>query len=390
MTDPLGQSQVIPYIEGLSAAGYRFTILSCEKPANYLKRSALIRNKLDASGISWEPLFYTKRPPVVSTVYDYLRLRWTARRLVSRKKIRLIHCRSYIAALVGLSLLRRPGVPFIFDMRGFWADERVDAGIWKLSNPVYSAVYRFFKRKEKAFLAGAAAVVSLTYRAKNEMLSWKGIRPELAIDVIPCCVDTALFDPAAIDRNQWRSRYQIAEDEFVVSYLGSIGTWYMLDEMLDFFACVRTRKPNARFLFITQNEHELIRARAAAKAIPADALMIVPAERNDVPGILSISNMSVFFILPAYSKMSSSPTKQGEIMAMGIPVICNSGVGDTDKIVRDYHAGVVLNGFDFSALPDNLLDREFDPAAIRDGAFDYFSLANGVQRYRAIYERILN
>ncbi|RYG29944.1 MAG: glycosyltransferase, partial [Chitinophagaceae bacterium] len=35
MTDPLGQSQVIPYLKGLTAAGYRFTILSCDKPENY-------------------------------------------------------------------------------------------------------------------------------------------------------------------------------------------------------------------------------------------------------------------------------------------------------------------------------------------------------------------
>ena len=37
MTDPLGQSQAIPYLAGLSAFGYEFTILSCDKPSRYKK-----------------------------------------------------------------------------------------------------------------------------------------------------------------------------------------------------------------------------------------------------------------------------------------------------------------------------------------------------------------
>ncbi|MEI9956314.1 MAG: hypothetical protein WDM90_08440 [Ferruginibacter sp.] len=50
-----------------------------------------------------------------------------------------------------------------------------------------------------------------------------------------------------------------------------------------------------------------------------------------MPLLLSLSQFSVFFIKPCYSKQSSSPTKHGEIMAMGIPLITNSGVGDVEK-----------------------------------------------------------
>jgi hypothetical protein len=49
---------------------------------------------------------------------------------------------------------------------------------------------------------------------------------------------------------------------------------------------------------------------------------------------ISLFDTSIFFIRPTYSKKASSPTKQGEIMAMGIPLICNYGVGDTDEIVK--------------------------------------------------------
>ena len=33
MTDPLGRSQVLPYLQGLSERGHEITLLSCEKPA---------------------------------------------------------------------------------------------------------------------------------------------------------------------------------------------------------------------------------------------------------------------------------------------------------------------------------------------------------------------
>lgn len=79
-------------------------------------------------------------------------------------------------------------------MRGFWADERVDGGLWKLKNPIYSMIYRFFKQKEKDFLQYSDGIISLTNAAKTEMMRWN--LPEVnaeKIDVIPCAADFDLF-----------------------------------------------------------------------------------------------------------------------------------------------------------------------------------------------------
>jgi len=67
-----------------------------------------------------------------------------------------------------------------------------------------------------------------------------------------------------------------------------------------------------------------------------------------VPIVVSISDFSIFFILPLYSKMSSSPTKKGEIMSMGIPVICNTGIGDTDDIANKYDADYIVHKFEYN------------------------------------------
>ncbi len=43
MTDPLGQSQVLPYLSGLTKYGYCFTILSFEKRERFIKEGKNIR-----------------------------------------------------------------------------------------------------------------------------------------------------------------------------------------------------------------------------------------------------------------------------------------------------------------------------------------------------------
>lgn len=77
-------------------------------------------------------------------------------------------------------------------------------------------------------------------------------------------------------------------------------------------------------------------------------------------------------------------------MAMGVPLVCNSNVGDTDEIVHRYQSGVVISDFSdnaYSAALEQL--HGFDATAIANGAQDYFSLEEGVKRYEYIYSNIL-
>src|SRR6185369_11111518 len=131
-----------------------------------------ISNACEQHSIKWIPLRYHKNPPVLSTLYDVWKLWQTVRREYKVNPFQIVHCRSYITSLIGLRIKQKWNVKFIFDMRGFWADERVEGGLWNLKNPVYKMVYRFFKKKEKQFLIEADHVVSLTHNAKKEIESW--------------------------------------------------------------------------------------------------------------------------------------------------------------------------------------------------------------------------
>lgn len=393
MTDPLGQSQVLPYLNGLRGKGYEITLISFEKPER-AEQEPLIRKLCADQGIDWHPLPYTRKPPVLSTIRDVRAMKKAAKQLHAVKNFGLVHCRSYISALTGQWMKKRFGIPFVFDMRGFWADERVDGGLWKLSNPLYKRVYGYFKKKEKQFLEQSDAIVSLTHAASDEINTWL-LEKHTPIDVIPCCVDTELFTPGIFGsprQKMLKLKLELPEETCILGYVGSLGTWYLLPEMLQFFRVWKERRPDTVMLFVTTEPASMILEEAERQGLKKADLRIVSAGRKEVPMYLSLMDYGLFFLKQAFSKKASSPVKQGELMAMGIPVICNAGVGDSDRIVTRYEAGVLVHEYNvaaFHAAIDALEETMFDPVAIREGCRDYFDLQQGVERYAKIYERLM-
>jgi len=396
MTDPLGQSQVIPYLSGLTKFGYRFTILSCDKPEKYKANKDYVNKLIEHYPIEWVSIPYHKNPPVLSSIYDYRMLKKKARQLYLQNNFDMVHTRPGLPTLVALWMKKKYGVKFLDDVRGFWADERVDGGMWNLKNPVFRFVYNFFKKHEYECLESADHIVCLTYAAEKEMHSWKNIKKQpLAIQVIPCSADLNLFDPENIDaelKSQFSKELNIKDTDMVFSYLGSIGGWYLTDEMMRLCKKLSVKFPQAKFLFISPHRHEEITNAAAKNGLAPEKIITKQAKRYEVPVLLSFSSYSLFFIKPCYSKISSSPTKHGEIMAMGIPVIANSAVGDVADIIKKYNAGYVLDDFSegsLNAVVNKVAEnKSFDNAAIRNGAREFYALENAVNSYRKVYDSI--
>ena len=396
MTDPLGQSQVLPYIIGLSKKGYNYTLISFEKEEVFEKNKAEIQKICDTHQIKWIPCKYTKFPPVLSTLYDINVLFKKVKQVCKASKIDIVHCRSYISAFAGLYAKKNFKSKFIFDMRGFWVNERVDGNIWNLNNPIFRIIYNYYKRKEIDFFSEADYTISLTQNGKDEIHSWKNIAHQpIPIQVIPCCVDTDKFSRQQLDNSTLEKiakDNEIDKDDFVLSYIGSIGTWYMTDEMMQFYAALLKVKKDAKFLFITGSPKEEVYAHAAKYNIPTANIKVVFGKRNEMPYLISLSTYSLFFIKPLYSKKASSPTKQGEIMSLGVPIICNSKVGDTSSIINKYNAGFVIDEFNnstYEKIISQLADSHFDPDEIRKGAVEFYNLEKGVEKYARVYDQVL-
>ena len=404
LNDPLGQSQILPYLVGLTECGHEITVVSFEKVRDF-------GIGVQSSKLNVIPLKYHKSPPVLSTLYDIFLLKQEVKKLIKSRQIDIIHCRSYITSLVGLWAKRKYGVKFIFDMRGFWADERVEGGLWNLRNPVFNAIYKYFKKKEKEFLLESDVTISLTNNAKeeiedniilNQQISKSTTSPGLLtnwqphIEVIPTCVDLELFNPDTITKaetEQLKGNLGILPEDFVLLYLGSLGTWYMLEEMLDFYKELKVKrqrvKGQTKFLFVTREQDEL-KEIVGMKNKDAFDVIITSCQRPEVPKYISICDASIFFIIPTYSKKASAATKMGEIMAMGKPIITNTGWGDVDVLVYEKKGVLVqdLSSEGYQKSISQYLNTSYDPSIIRSYAEAHFSLQKGVEVYDKLYKQL--
>jgi glycosyltransferase involved in cell wall biosynthesis len=397
MTDPLGESQVLPYLKALSNLGHQIHLLSFEKKEVFASRKEVIRNICESSGINWIPKTYSKRPPILSTLKDIVVMSRTAFRLNKQIDFDIVHCRSYIAAIVGRSLQKRSGLKFLFDMRGFWADERIDGKIWSKDSFIHRQMYQYFKKRERDFLIHADRIVSLTFKGKEIIEDWLAGWQQAVkgkIYVIPCCTDLQLFDYNRLDpeeRSAIRTKHKLT-NRFVLCYLGSIGTWYMLPEMLDFYACMRKALKNeSTFLFISRHSRQELIEQAIERGIPEDEILALPAKREEVPGMLNAADAGVFFIKPLFSKNASSPVKHGEMLGVGLPVVSNSGVGDMDLFSMDSSAGVVVSSFDndsYLEAINTLTESTFDKAHLRKVARENYALESGISTYADIYKEL--
>lgn len=389
LTDALGQSQILPYLLGLEKIGHSFHIISFEKKEAFAQFQAIIEEQIKGKHITWHPLFYTKKPPVLSTLYDLKRMKKSAFSLQKSHHFDAIHCRSYLPGLIALKLKKKFGCPFIFDMRGFWADERVEGNLWNLKHPIYRQIYSYIKRKEETLLAEADAIISLTNAGKKSVLTaYPKLEISTKISVIPCCVDDKLFTVLPENKEVLKS-LGIDMKKNILGYVGSLGTWYMLDEMLAFFKIQQLKDSNLHFLFLTKDSQDIVYAKAKALGLNLNDITIVSVPYQKIPSVMNVIDYGLFFIRPSFSKQASSPIKQAEFMAMGIPLICNSGIGDTGEIILQHQSGFVFDELSHASFSSFSFDQIiFDKDKTLNAVDTIFSVEQGVKGYNEVYDTV--
>ncbi len=385
LLEPLGQSQVWQYVSILSEE-HSITILSFEKKSDIVNKKKLesFKREVDSYGVEWIPLSYHKRPTLFATMYDVVFGFFYGLYIVKKNKINLIHARSYIPTLIAMMLKKIIGIKYIFDMRGFWADEKVDGGTWGKS----SLIYRLVKFLECKFFKNSDAIVSLTNVSKKDIELLECTKQMVHnIHVIPTCVNMKLFS-----LSNPSIKLPTKKIKFVLGYVGSVDTFYMFDEVLDYFKLLISMLDGKyKLLIINRNQHEYIKEKLLEFDIDEDFVEIKAVDYGDVHKEIDHMNAGIFFYKPLFSKRSTAPTKLGEFLSCGKPCLTNRGVGDTEAILTESNVGVVVSDFEserFSSL-ENLIklanDYPSTQSRCRDTAEKYFSLDAGSKKYSQIY-----
>ena len=396
LIEPLGPTQILPYVLAL-AETFDLTVLSFDKPVRSpeedARDTAATAAMLSTRGVDWIRLRYHRRPSVPATAFDIASAVLRVLREHRRRPFHLLHARGYVPAAIACAVKQWTRVPFLFDIRGLQAEEYVDAGLWAPA----SLPFHLTKYVEQWILREADGINTLTEAVRPILCGFPGLQRRAALPpwtVIPTCVDLNhfRFDPEA--RQRIRARLDV-KDRPVLVYSGSIGTWYQVDETLDFYTTARDRWPGLFFLALVNRLPEVVVRALEQRGVPARDFAVMWARHDEMPAYLSAADAAVAFIRPSLSKQSSSPTKYAEYLSCGLPFAATAGVGDIDRLLSGSDAGVLVASHSseaYNAAADRLrfLAELRDRAGCRALAEREFSVVSrAFPAYRDLYAQIL-
>jgi len=385
MLEPLGRSQVLGYLSRLSN-DYIFTLVSFEKQKDFADEQAVAEMHQECTnyGITWRPRVYHHRPRLLATLWDLLVLLWLTFWYSARRKVCLVHCRSYIPAIAAWLCGKITHKPFIFDMRALWPDEMISAG--RLDKA--SIIYMLLKKMEYWLLRDAHVVVSLTEAAVTYLTRLYVELDKSKFHVITTCVDLSRFDLK-------EKRQPFENKQFVLGTMGTLlSGWFHLDWLFEFFLDIEKRQPGVILKIVTKDDHAVIIQKALEAGIPKDKLVLESCQPNDIHQHITDFDVAVLFFVSDIGKFGSSPTRLGELLAAGVPIVGNHGIGDMGTLIEEYGVGIAVQEgtiVELSRAADQLIEylhNQYDPMLCRKAAEDYFSVEKGVDQYRTIYSQV--
>lgn len=387
LREPLGQSQIFPYLRGLSS-GFAITLISFEKPGDWDDQEACgqLRQQCGQMGMRWIPLRFRAQPRPWAPALAIPQLGLVAlTQWRHRQKPALVHARSYVPAAIALLLHRLTGVPFIFDMRALWPEELITAGHLRRG----SLLHRALQRLERLCLKEASGVVSLTQAAVLYLqIQYPTELASQRLVVIPTCADMHRFQPAA----------RLTPQPLVIGCIGTVlSGWFLIDWLRAFFEAFAHADSKVEFEVISRDAPEAILRALNPAASWSDRLQIKSARPDQMPAIVQRHTASVMFYAGgAISEIGRSPTRMAEVLGCGRPVIANSGVGDVEQVILKHRVGVLArsaNASDMDACVTDLFSLLKDPALgqrCRHTAESLFSLEAGSAAYNQLYSEILS
>jgi hypothetical protein len=181
----------------------------------------------------------------------------------------------------------------------------------------------------------------------------------------------------------------------ILLYVGKFTGWYMEQEMVEFYAAARAQLSELLFVVVTQADRAPVVDAFERHGIDPADYRITSSPADQIGRYLAAADAGIAFIRPVLSKISSSPTKVGEYLAAGLPVLSGPKIGDLDELLAAPGVGVLLPDFGPDAyheaaerlrrlLGDSRTAERCEALARDELALDTV----GVPRYDAVYRRL--
>jgi glycosyltransferase involved in cell wall biosynthesis len=272
---------------------------------------------------------------------------------------------NYATALPAMIAARRRGLPFFYEVRGFWEVAR------KSREPGFEATtaYRVQSMLETTVANGADHVFTLTGSMREEMIS-RGV--STPITLLPNSCDLARFTPRVRDETL-AARLGAPPGVVVIGYVGTFVQYEGLENLAE--ACVHLKRRGLEFrLLLVGNENpsgvergpiieDIVRI---ARTNGIEDWLILPGRvsHDEVEAYYSLIDIAAFPRKPQPVTEMVSPMKPLEALAMEKALVVSS-VRALAEMIRDGETGLVFAKGDIGALSDVLARLISDPALRR-------------------------
>ncbi|MBF0299322.1 MAG: hypothetical protein HQK51_11415, partial [Oligoflexia bacterium] len=218
---------------------------------------------------------------------------------------------------------------------------------------------------------------------KNLVTIWEGVTIENDVFVGPNVVFTNDLQDNLIQKK-------------ILLYIGSTGTWYPLDKMIDFFKVIKNNEESDLFfLFLINDKKEKVVDLITQLNMSHNDFTVKNVPGREVINYIHASDYGIAFIKNIFSKIASSPIKNGELILGKTPIICND-IGD-NKLLISKDIGYVIKNFNqdeyltgFRHIKNINPDSEMFNIARENLLKNYLGLAEGANRYQQIYKEVIN
>lgn len=392
---PLGYSQVARIVCGLSSRGIPYRLVSLERPVD-LADDALVRSvrrRLSEASVEWTAIPYDVSGTTKAAASNVGRTTAEVLRLAARREISLVHARAYHGGLAALAARRTTGMPYLFDARSYWIDERITDGRW-FQKPSVRVTARAIERR---FFRDAAGIVTLTEIQANDVRTGKfGSSTGAPVLTIPTCADYDAFrlrDSVSFDRVPPELR-ETLRGKRVIGIVGSLNRSYYGVETLDLVRRALALSDDLHVLVLSAQTAEWKALLDRAGIAPSRATVSV-APHEAMPAYTALIDFAVMLLVVNAAKRASVPTKLAEMFASGVRPVYFGCNDEVTEWVKKAGSGHVLDrisepeleraaGFMATTRPDHEA-----LARAREVTAPHFSLATGLDRYESILREIV-
>ena len=353
----VGSSQITPLILGLAGKGKKVCLITFEKVRPPKEMFDLFSN----AGVFWIAKDFGSQGAIGGV-----------RRLnVLRKSIPdsvILHGRSDVAT--SAAIWSDVDAPVLWDVRSLWSDQRLligTAGWNKLTASGARTLENLSARNSAAMTTLTAAVVPI--------LEQRHKRVPMIREVIPTCVQTSKFLPSPMPNGQ-----------ITCLLSGTFNNYYDIPRIKQVLNEIK-REIDLRVIWARGGE-------SPNHTLGVGEDLIISASHSEMPKLVKASHFGIAICKQENmdSLAAAVPTKIGEFLASGRPVIVSKGIGDLDDMVESTRTGVVLDHADtLETIAEQVLhlisDRE-TPDRCHALAMQNFDMEKAIDKYLKVYARM--